>query len=310
MPLLRNPGSKGKPYVYQSQRMDMTARVLGWVLEQLQHNSSVVLASVVATKGSVPGKSGARLAMRKDNTWIGTVGGAGLEKKILNRCEELLTQTTATSEVITFGLNKGAKGYEVQPLDSLCGGQVTIALELMMPMPHILLMGGGHCSEAISKLLPLTGWNYSVQDTREAFAHSKLYPNAVELYAMEVIDFFEHETTETLSRFSDILLLGHDYQEDLDRLKMILHRAQSSKLSLDGDEFPRIGAIGSRSKWQTFASACIEDGIEQAYLSDVRCPIGLNVGADSPEEIAIAVLAEILSLHKGVDVHSPTWREK
>ncbi len=310
MPLLRNPGSKGKPYVYQSQRMDMTARVLGWVLEQLQHNSSVVLASVVATKGSVPGKSGARLAMRKDNTWIGTVGGAGLEKKILNRCEELLTQTTATSEVITFGLNKGAKGYEVQPLDSLCGGQVTIALELMMPMPHILLMGGGHCSEAISKLLPLTGWNYSVQDTREAFAHSKLYPNAVELYAMDVIDFFEHETTETLSRFSDILLLGHDYQEDLDRLKMILHRAQSSKLSLDGDEFPRIGAIGSRSKWQTFASACIEDGIEQAYLSDVRCPIGLNVGADSPEEIAIAVLAEILSLHKGVDVHSPTWREK
>lgn len=288
----------------------MTARVLGWVLEQLQHNSSVVLASVVATKGSVPGKSGARLAMRKDNTWIGTVGGAGLEKKILNRCEELLTQTTATSEVITFGLNKGAKGYEVQPLDSLCGGQVTIALELMMPMPHILLMGGGHCSEAISKLLPLTGWNYSVQDTREAFAHSKLYPNAVELYAMDVIDFFEHETTETLSRFSDILLLGHDYQEDLDRLKMILHRAQSSKLSLDGDEFPRIGAIGSRSKWQTFASACIEDGIEQAYLSDVRCPIGLNVGADSPEEIAIAVLAEILSLHKGVDVHSPTWREK
>ena len=86
----------------------MTARVLGWVLEQLQHNSSVVLASVVATKGSVPGKSGARLAMRKDNTWIGTVGGAGLEKRILGRCEELLTQSTTTSEVVTIGLNKGA----------------------------------------------------------------------------------------------------------------------------------------------------------------------------------------------------------
>jgi len=137
-----------------------------------------------------------------------------------------------------------------------------------------------------------------------------LYPNAVELHATDVLDFFENETPESLSRFSDILLLGHDYQEDLDRLKMILHRAQSSHSSLDGNGFPRIGAIGSRSKWQTFASACIDDGIEQAYLSEVRCPIGLNVGADSPEEIAIAVLAEILSLHKGVDVHSPTWREK
>ena len=288
----------------------MTARVLGWVLEQLQHNSSVVLASVVATKGSVPGKSGARLAMRKDKSWVGTVGGAGLEKRILNRCEELLTQSTAISEVVTFGLNKGAKGYEVQPLDSLCGGQVTIALELMIPMPHILLMGGGHCSEAISKLIPSTGWNYSVQDTREEFAHPELYPDAIELHAKSVDDFFQNETKETLSRFSDILLLGHDYQEDLDRLKMILHIAQSSNSSLDGNEFPRVGAIGSRSKWQTFASACIEDGVEERYLSDVRCPIGLNIGADSPEEIAIAVLAEILSLHKDADVHAPTWREK
>jgi xanthine dehydrogenase accessory factor len=288
----------------------MTARVLGWVLEQLQHNSSVVLATVVATKGSVPGKSGARLAMRKDNSWVGTVGGAGLEKRILNRCEELLTQSTTTSEVVTFGLNKGAKGYEVQPLDSLCGGQVTIAMELMIPMPHILLMGGGHCSEAISKLLPSTGWNYSVQDTREEFAHPELYPDALELHAKSVDEFFQNETIETLSRFSDILLLGHDYQEDLDRLKMILHIAQSNKSSLDGNGFPRVGAIGSRSKWQTFASACIEDGVEETYLSDVRCPIGLNIGADSPEEIAIAVLAEILSLHKDADVHAPTWREK
>ena len=132
----------------------MTARVLAWVLEQLQHNSPVVLATVVGTKGSVPGKSGARLAMNRSQNWVGTVGGAGLEHRILNRCKELLEETKATSEVHTFGLNKGAKGYEVQPLDSLCGGQVTISLELMLPMPHILLMGGGHCSEAISKLLP------------------------------------------------------------------------------------------------------------------------------------------------------------
>ena len=121
----------------------MTARVLAWVLEQLQHNSPVVLASVVGTKGSVPGKSGARLAMNRSQNWVGTVGGAGLEHRILNRCKELLQETKATSEVHTFGLNKGAKGYEVQPLDSLCGGQVAISLELMLPMPHILLMGEG-----------------------------------------------------------------------------------------------------------------------------------------------------------------------
>ena len=193
----------------------MTARVLAWVLEQLQHNSPVVLASVVGTKGSVPGKSGARLAMNRSQNWVGTVGGAGLEHRILNRCKELLQETKATSEVHTFGLNKGAKGYEVQPLDSLCGGQVTISLELMLPMPHILLMGGGHCSEAISKLLPKKGWNYSVQDTRESFTTAELYPEAIERSHSTVEAFFSNETAESLSRFSDVLLLGHDYSEDL-----------------------------------------------------------------------------------------------
>ena len=286
----------------------MTARVLAWVLEQLQHNSPVVLASVVGTKGSVPGKSGARLAMNRFQDWVGTVGGAGLEHRILNRCKELLQQTKATSEVHTFGLNKGAKGYEVQPLDSLCGGQVTISLELMLPMPHILLMGGGHCSEAISKLLPKKGWNYSVQDTREAFTTNELYPVAIERSYSTVEAFFSGETAESIMRFSDILLLGHDYSEDLDRLKRILQLAEEADAALDGKSFPRIGAIGSRSKWKSFTESCIEVGIQSSTLDQVRCPIGLNIGAESPEEIAIAVIAEILSMHKDADVHAPNWR--
>ena len=288
----------------------MTARVLAWVLEQLQQNSPVVLASVVGTKGSVPGKAGARLAMNRHQDWVGTVGGAGLEHRILNRCKELLQETKATSEVHTFGLNKGAKGYEVQPLDSLCGGQVTISLELMLPMPHILLMGGGHCSEAISVLLPKKGWNYSVQDTREAFTSSELYPEAIERSYSSVEAFFSSESAESLTRFSDILLLGHDYSEDLDRLQRLLHFAEGADVSPDGKAFPRIGAIGSRSKWKSFTDSCLEAGIQSSTLDYVRCPIGLNIGAESPEEIAIAVIAEILSMHKDADIHAPTWRNQ
>ena len=288
----------------------MTARVLTWVLEQLQHNSPVVLATVVSTKGSVPGKTGARLAMNRAHDWVGTVGGAGLEHKILNRCKELLQQSKAYSEIHTFGLNKGAKGYEVQPLDSLCGGQVTISLELMLPMPHVLLMGGGHCSEAITKLLPKKGWNYSVQDTLEEFTTTELYPEAIERHHSSVESFFAEETAESLNRFSDVLLLGHDYSEDLERLKQLLHLAQFNGLSLNGSSFPRVGAIGSRSKWKSFTESCLENGIHESILSEVRCPIGLNIGAESPEEIAIAVIAEILSMHKDADVHAPTWRDQ
>ena len=108
----------------------MTAAVLAWALTQLEHGARVVLASVVTTSGSVPGKTGARLAMRSgDEHWVGTVGGAGLEMMVLNECKSMLGQhARPAGKVLTYGLNKGAKGYEVTALDSLCGGRVTLSL--------------------------------------------------------------------------------------------------------------------------------------------------------------------------------------
>ena len=78
---------------------------------------------------------------------------------------------------------------------------------------------------------------------------------------------------------------------------------------MDGKSFPRVGAIGSRSKWKSFTKSCVESGIQASTLDNVRCPIGLNIGAESPEEIAIAVIAEVLSMHKDADVRAPSWRD-
>ena len=95
----------------------MTARILQWSLGQLSLNRKVAIATVVSTAGSVPGKMGARLALTASEI-EGTVGGAGLEMKVISRLKELLQEATKPcGEVITYGLNKGAKGYEVQPLD-------------------------------------------------------------------------------------------------------------------------------------------------------------------------------------------------
>ena len=128
----------------------MTARTMQWALDELSKNRKVAIASVVSTAGSVPGKEGARLALTSTEV-NGTVGGAGLEMKVITKLRQMLDSATKPcGEIITYGLNKGAKGYEVQPLDSLCGGRVSVALEVMIPMPHILLMGGGHCAKAIA----------------------------------------------------------------------------------------------------------------------------------------------------------------
>ena len=224
----------------------MTAAVLRWALDCLELQKITVIATVIGTSGSVPGKVGARIAMSDlGNNWVGTVGGAGLELKVLNRCKELINITSKPyGEIQTYGLNKSAKGYEVQPLDSLCGGRVTLSIEVMIPMPHILLIGGGHCAKALSKSIDLLGWKYSVHDTREDFCNSKLYTAAENLYHDSVNEFLS-KMDEDLTKYSDILLLGHDWSEDQERLLGILE-----KVALLGKNTPRIGVIGSRSKWQ------------------------------------------------------------
>ena len=289
----------------------MTATVLAWALAQLEDGYRVALASVVGTSGSVPGKAGARLAMRsKDLEWMGTVGGAGLEMLVLKRSQSLLDEHyLPAGEVVTFGLNKGAKGYEVTPLDSLCGGRVTLSMEVLVPMPHVLLIGGGHCAQAIAPALDALGWSHSVHDTRADFSSTERFPNAKHHIHMDALSFVEHHDFSTLNRYSDVLLLGHDWAEDQARLLGILATLQHQTTALDGRAAPRIGVIGSRSKWQAFEAAALGQGITQHILDQVICPIGVHIGAESPEEIAVAVVAQIMSLHKGVHPSEPTWRE-
>jgi len=289
----------------------MTAHVLQWVLSELSRQRKVVMATVLNTSGSVPGKTGARLAMSSfEEAWTGTVGGAGLEHKVLERCRGLLLEAHQPfAEVLTFGLNKGAKGYEVTPLDSLCGGRVTIAIEVMIPMPHVHIMGGGHCGEALATTLHGLGWAYSVHDTREDYASIEKYPHAIERSSAAITDLLSVESAESLGRFSDVLLLGHDWSEDQERLLGLLHLLNAPDAVLDGVNAPRLGVIGSRSKWQAFEKTCLDEGLPQSLLDQVICPIGLNIGAQSPEEIAVAVVAQIMSLHKGVDPNDATWRQ-
>ena len=281
----------------------MTQRVLDWIGQRLSAGLRVASATVLSAKGSVPGKPGAKLALTDVDDRYGTIGGAGLEMKVIERLVELLNSEVSGGEVITYGLNKGAKGYEVTALDSLCGGQVTLSLEVVEPMPHLLLMGGGHVAAAIADVCTNMGWDHSVQDTRETYAGAEAFPSAREHHANSVSEFFAGEDCDSISRFSNILLLGHDWSEDEERLASLLAIADPQR------ERPQIGVIGSRSKWQAYAATCGEKGIEQSLIDSVQCPIGLAIGAESPEEIAIAVVGQIIADRKGVDPSKGSWRD-
>ena len=128
-------------------------------------------------------------------------------------------------------------------------------------------------------------------DEREEYSNSEKYPFAEDTFAMKAEDFLQTEDKKSLQRFSDILLLGHDWNIDQ---KLLL-----GVLKIRGDEVrPRIGAIGSTSKWKTFKEAAMNDGVNEEWFNSARCPIGIDIGAETPEEIGVAVCAEILLLEK------------
>ena len=274
----------------------MTRAVLTWVLERLERGESVAMASVIEASGSVPGKPGARLALTPNGARFGTIGGAGLEQKVENTLKGMLNGGRQEvrdkgGKVETFVLYKDAKGEEATPLDSLCGGRVTVAMEVMNPMPHILIAGGGHVGRAVAIVCDTLGWSHSVFDVRAEFAEANRYPFASELHSGSVSGFLEEEDSTSMVRFSDVLLLGHDWAIDQEMLLGLLDRLESGSR-------PRIGAIGSTVKWNSFRDSAIAAGVSKESVDSVRCPIGLNIGAESPEEIAVAVCAEIMALEK------------
>ena len=274
----------------------MTRAVLTWVLERLERGESVAMASVIEASGSVPGKPGSRLALTLSGARFGTIGGAGLELKVENALKGMLNGGRQEvrekgGKVETFVLYKDAKGEEATPLDSLCGGRVTVAMEVMNPMPHILIAGGGHVGRAVAIVCDTLGWSHSVFDVRAEYAEADRYPFASELHSGLVSEFLGNEDSDSMVRFSDVLLLGHDWATDQEMLLGLLNKLESGSR-------PRIGAIGSTVKWNSFRDSAIAAGVPKESVDSVRCPIGLDIGADSPEEIAVAVCAEIMSLEK------------
>ena len=275
----------------------MTQRVLEWVTARLRDGEAVAMASVITAQGSVPGKPGAHMAVT-DSEVYGTVGGAGLEMKVMNHLREILV--TGEGRIETYQLQKEATGKAGTPLNSLCGGVLTVAMEVIQPMPHILLAGGGHCAQAIADASAPLGWSVSVLDARPEYASDELWPDAEECIASQPGDFLARETTESLARFSHILLLGHDWAIDEALLIGLLERTEGR---------PRIGCIGSKSKWKAFVKSALNSGITQDLIDTVICPIGVSIGAESPQEIAVAVLAQIIAEVKGVEPASETWRD-
>ncbi len=243
-------------------------------LELMDAHQPFVRATVVRTVGSVPGKLGATMLVTGSGAIFGTVGGAALEETVKEIAAKVMVDRRG--DLRHFDLQAWRPGG----LPSLCGGSVDIALEYVPARPHLLLWGGGHVGQALATLLPTLEYDFSVADDRPEWVGEDRFPHADRREVVEPSRLWE---VFDPAAYTHLYVLGYDAGRDLDVLERSVER------------FPNfIGLIASTSKRMHMWAELRRRGVAEAQLARIRSPIGLPIGAQSPAEIAVSVVAEIV----------------
>ncbi len=259
----------------------MDRRLTREALRLMELHQPFVRATVVRTTGSVPGKLGASLIVRSDGSFLGTIGGAALEEEVKALAARALEDRRG--DLHHFDLQAWKPGG----LPSLCGGSVDVAVEYVPAHPNLLLWGGGHVAQALATILPTLEYDYSVADDRPEWVGVDRFPSAER---REVVAPKEVWTRFEPAEFTHLYLLGYDAQKDLEVL--------ASALSAFPNE---IGLIASASKREHMYAVLRERGVPREALARIRSPVGIEIGAQSPAEIAISIVAELVQgMHPGL----------
>ena len=260
--------------------MEVSRKVLRRAAELADAGEPFALCTVITSRGSVPGKVGAKMIVERDGTPFGTVGGAGLEEQTKALAAQCLQ--SGNSGHFKFDLAYFRPGA----LDSLCGGTVEILVEYMGAVPHVLICGGGHVGLEVARLCDQLEYVYSVLDDRPEYAGRARFPSARGLFVAKPEEFFP---TADLSGYSHIIILGYSHRIDTD---ILLHCCKR----FDGF----VGLICSKLKRKEMFARVKERGATDAELARVEAPLGLVIGGETPAEIAISIVGGIIAHHKGV----------
>jgi len=243
------------------------------------------LATIVQVNGSIPSYESAKLLVREDGSIVGTVGGGCVEAEVWNAAREVLQ--TERPRLLTFNLGQDA-AYDT---GLICGGQLSIFVEPVIPAPKLFIFGAGHISKALSKVAAVAGFAPTVIDNREAFANRERFPEAVEVIAGEYEEVFPKlDIRDTC--YLVIVTRGH--RDDMRVLQQAV-----------GTTARYIAMIGSRRKVIGVVRELEKEGIPRDVLGRLFAPMGFEIGAITPEEIAVAVVAEMIAVRRAPESE---WR--
>jgi len=251
--------------------------VLDWVLQFLNRGKRVALCTVIEKRGSGPRDQGAKMAVNEDGQVIGTIGGGSLERALIDLCLKALEE--GVSRKVIFSLRpKGGKGTIDTGL--ICGGELTIFIDVIEPKCKIILVGAGHVALPLAKLADIVGFNLVVVDNDEKLANKERFPTAEKIITgdfNEILDELEVGS-------SDFVVIAHGEPEhDYMALEKIIKKRPAY-----------IGLLGSKTKVATLIKKLKEAGISDNDIKTLHAPIGLDINAQTPEEIAVSIIAEII----------------
>jgi xanthine dehydrogenase accessory factor len=243
------------------------------------------LATIVQVNGSIPSYESAKLLVREDGSMTGTIGGGCVEAEVWNAAREVME--TERPRHLNFSLGQDA-AYDN---GLICGGQLNVFVEPIVPQPRAYIFGAGHISKSLSKVASLAGFATVIVDNREAFANRERFPDADEVYAQEYEEVFPKLNVRDTSY---LIIVTRGHRDDM----RVLQWAVTTNARY-------IAMIGSKRKVIGVVKELEKEGFPRAAFERVFAPMGFEIGAITPEEIAVAVVAEMIAVRRNPESE---WR--
>ena len=246
-------------------------------IEEIRKNKiPAALVTIIETSGSTPRDVGAKMLVLGDGTIHGTIGGSSVESMVIEDARNCIK--TGKYKKVHHSLND----LEKHDTGMICGGKMEFFIEPINLAPHIYIFGGGHCGYPLARFSIQLGFQYTVIEDRPEFAKDERFPQASEILLGDV-EAISQKIDIGLSDYVAIVTRNHEL--DFRALRNIIKKPAKY-----------IGLIGSKRKRQQIFKRLLNEGINQTEIDRIHTPIGLDINAETPEEIAISILAEIIKI--------------
>ena len=242
-----------------------------------EEGSSFAIATIISAKGSTP-RNTAKMIVKSDGSILGTIGGGLAEKFVIE--EALAAIRLNRAKVVEYNLNSEAS----DGIQMLCGGIITVFIEVVLSKPGIVMIGAGHVGMAVAKMVDFLEYRLCIVDNRPEFANPEKYPTAAEI-ACEP-DIRDAIAALHIDSNSYIIIATADVD-------------YPAILSVINTPAAYIGMIGSKRKVALISDQLQQEGIAAERLTSIFAPVGLDIGAETPAEIAVSIMAEIIKVRNG-----------